>query len=322
MASPNLSELATTTIESRTGELADNMSKNAVLLYRLKERGKQKPVSGGRVIEQELNYAENGTYRRYAGYDQVNISPSDVMTSAEFDWKQVAVAVSISGREQLINSGKERIIGLLASRIENAEKTMVNNLVSDCYSDGTADGSKQIGGLQLLVSDAATSGTVGGINRATWSFWQNQLFDFSVAGVTAGAATMQTAMNRLYLLTSRTTDHTDLIIFDNTFYRYYWESLQAVQRITNEKMAAAGFENLKFMGADVCFDGGIGGACPANHGYFLNTDYIFYRPHRERNMTALDPDRYSVNQDAMVKLIGWMGNMTLSNAQLQGVMTL
>jgi hypothetical protein len=54
--------------------------------------------------------------------------------------------------------------------------------------------------------------------------------------------------------------------------------------------------------------------------YFLNTNYIHYRPHRDRNMVPLDPDRFSVNQDAMVKLIGWAGNMTLSNARLQGVL--
>jgi hypothetical protein len=57
------------------------------------------------------------------------------------------------------------------------------------------------------------------------------------------------------------------------------------------------------------------------HFYFLNTNYIYLRPHRDRNMVPLDPDRFSVNQDAMVKLVGWAGNMCLSNAFLQGVMT-
>ena len=53
----------------------------------------------------------------------------------------------------------------------------------------------------------------------------------------------------------------------------------------------------------------------------LNTKYIHWRPHARRNMVPLDPDRFSVNQDAMVKLMGWAGNMTLSNAFLQGVLT-
>jgi hypothetical protein len=321
MATPNWSEIMTTTLESRTKKLSDNVTKNNAILNRLNKRGKVKPVSGGRVIAQELNYAENSTYKRYSGYETLNISPSEVFTAAEFDWKQAAVAISISGLEQLQNSGPEQMIDLLESRIENAEQTMMNNLSGDFYSDGTADGGKQIGGLQLLVADSPSSGTVGGINRASWSFWRNQAFDATTdGGAAASAANIQKYMNTLYLRCSRGTDHPDLIIADNNYYQHYWESLQAIQRVQNAEMADAGFQTLKFMGADVVFDGGYGGAAPSNHMYFLNTNYLFWRPHRDRNMVPLNPDRFAVNQDAMVKLIAVAGNMTMSNAFLQGVL--
>lgn len=318
MASPNLSELVTTTIRNRTKKLADNMTDNTALFSRLKSKGNVKTVSGGRNITHELAYAENSTFTRFSGYDTLNISPSDVFTAAEYEFKQASVAVTISGLEQLQNSGKEQMIELLGSRITNAENTMINNLSSDAYSDGTADGGKQITGIQALIADDPTTGTVGGINRATWSFWQNQLYDFSVAGATPGSATIQTAMNQLYLACSRNRDRPDLIVADNTYYRYYWESLQANQRFTNESMAAAGFTNLKFMGADVVFDGGQGGDCPANHMYFINTDHLMLRPHKDENMVVAE-DRFAVNQHALVKLILWAGNMTMSNASLQGV---
>jgi hypothetical protein len=321
MASPNLSEIVTTTLRNRSGKLADNVTKNNALLNRLNKRGNVKPVDGGRTIVQELEYAENSTYKRYSGYEVLNIQPSDVFTAAEYDWKQAAVAVSISGLEQLQNSGKEKVIDLLESRIKNAERTMQNNLSADCYSDGTADGGKQIGGLQLLVADTPTTGTVGGINRATYTFWRNQSFDATTdGGGAATAANMQSYMNRLWLQLVRGTDRPDLIIADNNYFRLYWESLQAIQRITSDEMAQAGFQSLKYMDADVVFDGGYGGAAPTNHMYFLNTNYIFLRPHKDRNMVPLDPDRFSVNQDAMVKLTAWAGNMTLSNAFLQGVL--
>jgi hypothetical protein len=84
MASPNISELLTTTIESRGRSLADNVTTNNALLMRLKEKGNVKPVSGGSTIRQELEYAENGTFMYYSGYETLNISPSDVMTAAEF----------------------------------------------------------------------------------------------------------------------------------------------------------------------------------------------------------------------------------------------
>jgi hypothetical protein len=322
MASPNLSEIVTTTLRNRTGQLADNMSDNNALLSRMKKRGKIQTVSGGRTIVQELEYADNATYKRYAGYETLNISPSDVFTAAEFDYKQAAVAVSISGLEQLQNSGEEAIINLLASRIRNAEKTMMNGIAADIYSDGTADGGKQIGGLQLLVSKTPTSGTVGGIDRAQWAFWQNRA---TVSGTAASAANIQDRMNAMALSLVRGTDRTDLIVADGNYFGHYLASLQAIQRITDPEMAAAGFTSLKYFGhggsADVVLDGGIGGNCPTNTMYFLNTDYIHFRPHASRNMVPIGDDRYAVNQDAMVKLIGFAGNMTLSNASLQGVLS-
>ena len=339
MASPNTnwSEITTSTLFYRSKQIADNVEKNNALLSRLREKENVQEVDGGEAIVQPLEYAENSTYRRYTGYDVLNIATSDVFSAAQFAWAQAAVAVSISGLEMLKNSGEERVFNLLEQRIKNAERTMRNNLSSDCYSNGSADGGKQVGGLQLLVADAPTSGTVGGISRGAFGFWQNQAFSFSGNSLSPSVATIQTAMNRLWLAQTRSGDRPDLIIADNIYFRLYWESLQAIQRVTTSKMGEAGFDSLKFMNADVVFDGGFQGGtgllsapttastwtsgtgAPASHMYFLNTDYIFFRPHKDRNMVPLDPDRFSVNQDAMVKLIAFAGNMTLSNAFLQGV---
>ncbi len=345
MTIPNSSwgEIATTTLYNRSRKLADNVTKNNALLRRLEKKGKVKPFDGGQAIIQELEYAENGTFTRYSGYDVLNISPSDVFTAAQYNITQAAAAVTISGLEMLQNAGEEQMINLLDSRIGNAERTMQNNISNDCYSTGTADGGKQIGGLQLLVGDVANSGTIGGIDSQTWGFWQNDVQSFATAGLTAGSATITTMMNRAWLAQARQTDVPDLLISDNTYFRYYWESLQAIQRIQSEDTGMAGFANLKFMNADVVYDGGFqgnttgnvstgsalgaggswlsGSGAPANHMYVLNTDYIFLRPHKDRNMVPLDPDRFSVNQDAMVKLIAWAGNMAMSNRFLQGVIT-
>lgn len=331
MASPNLSEIITTTLRNRTGKLADNVTKNNALLARMKKRGTIKPANGGRTIVQELEYAENATYQRYSGYEVLNIQPSDVFTAAEFDWKQGAVAVTISGLEgEVQNSGPEAIINLLASRIKNAEKTLQNNVWSDMYSDGTASSGKQIGGLQLLVADDPTAGTVGGISRVTWNFWRNQKYSAtSDGGSAASTANIQRFMNALYAKLVRQTDKPDLILADTNYYNLYLNSLQAIQRITSSDDAMAGFESLKYMGADVILDGFAAGAagvagsssaggCPTNHMYFLNTEYIHWRPHPNRNMTPLETVQ-SINQDATVKLIVFAGNMTLSNASLQGV---
>jgi hypothetical protein len=340
LAIPNInwSEITTTTLHNRSRKLADNVTKNNALLRRLSQKSRIKPFDGGQAIVQETEYSENGTYKRYSGYDVLNVSPSDVFTAAQYPIAQAAVAVSISGLEMLQNSGKEKMIDLLESRIGNAERTMQNNLSSDCYSNGTADGGKQIGGLQLLVADTNNSGTVGGIDSAVWGFWQNTVQSFAATGLTPGPTTIQSMMNRAWLAQARQSDKPDLILADNTYFRYYWESLQAIQRITEDRSGMAGFASLKFMDADVVYDGGFQGnstgnvsvlgsggswlsgqGAPASHMYMLNTEYIFLRPHKDRDMVPLDPDRFSVNQDAMVKLIAWAGNMTLSNRVLQSV---
>jgi hypothetical protein len=228
--------------------------------------------------------------------------------------------VSISGLEELMNSGMEQMIDLLESRISNAERTMKNQMAAAVYGDGTADGGKALGGLSLLVA-ANGQGTVGGINATTWTFWRNVAFDATTdGGAAVTPANIQSYMNRVWLQLVRGSDRPDLIVADNNYYRAYLESLQAQQRFTSQDMATAGFESLKYMSADVVFDGGIGGAAPVNSMYFLNTDYIYIRPHSRRQYTALSPDRFSTNQDAMVKLIGWAGNMTTSGRKFQGIL--
>ena len=233
------------------------------------------------------------------------------------------MAVSISGLEMIQNSGENAIIDLLESRIANAEKTLTNNIAVDCYSDGTADGGRQIGGLQLLVAATPTN-TVGGIDASTTvgSFWRNIAFSaVTNGGAAATSANIQSYMNRLYVQLVRGSDAVDMIVADNNYWRLYLESLQAIQRISSDEMASAGFSSLKYMNADVVLDGGFGGGAPTNTMYFLNTDYIYFRPHAERFFTPLGDDRFAVNQDAMVKLIGFAGNMTVSNRRLQGVLS-
>ena len=116
MASPNLSELITTTARHRSGQLADNVSKSNALLSRLSAKGKMRGVSGGRTIVEELEYAENATFKYYSGYEVLDIAPSDVISAAEYNWKQAAVVVSASGLEvDVQNAGKEQIINLLGT---------------------------------------------------------------------------------------------------------------------------------------------------------------------------------------------------------------
>jgi hypothetical protein len=264
------------------------------------------------VIAEELEYAENATFKYYSGYETLDIAPSDIATAAEYNWKQAAVAVSASGLEvEVQNSGKEAVIDLLEKRIQNAFRTMKNQISIGVYSDGTGTSSKQITGLQALVADDPTTGTVGGIDRSTWTFWRNKS-----KSIVTTSALIQGQMQNLWLQCCRGNDKPDLITADLYFYEWYWDALQAIQRITREDKGMQGWASLAFLTADVIYDGDSGH--PDYGMYFLNTDYIYFRPHVNRNFVPL-ARRDAINQDAHVVPIVFAGNLTMSNASLQGV---
>ena len=315
MASPNVSEIVATTIEQRSKKLADNVSKNTALLFKLKTRGKVKPTDGGRLIREELSYAENQTYKRYSAFEPLDIRPQDVITAADYAWKQVAVSVSISGLEEMQNSGRSAFISLIDSRVTVAEASMMNGLSNDLYSDGSADSGKQITGLQAAVSATPTTGTYGSINAANFTFWRNQ---YATADYTK--TTLVPAMDAMYAELVRNQDKPDLIPCDSKMWVLYVSALQAQQRFSNTDMADAGFGNIMFFQAPVVLDGGLGGSAPAGHMYFLNCKHISWRPHTQRNMVPIGDERTSINQDATVKLIGFMGNLCTSNRSLQGLL--
>jgi hypothetical protein len=314
MASPNstFTEIVTTTLAGYSKTLADNVTNNNALLRHIDAKG-NKQIATGRTIVQELEYATNGTAKWYSGYEVLDTSTSNTFTAAEFNYKQLAGNVVISGLEQVENSGKEAIFNLLKSRVKNLEKTLKNTMATALYADGTGTSGKELGGLQLIVAGTPTN-TVGGINASTYSFWRNQVYDFSDESVTASATTIQTAMNTLWLNVIRGADKPDVIVAGSTYFQFYWASLQTNQRFTSDNSAAAGFMNLMFMDAPVFYDD----QCTATNMYMLNTDYLFLRPAQGREFAALG-EKASVNQDALVLPVVWAGNMTCSNRARQGI---
>ena len=339
MASPNLSEIITTTLRNRSTRTADAVTRNNAILEKLNSKGMKKKINGGRSLLRPIEYAMNSTYQRYGGYDVLNIAPQDIITSAEYPWRQAAVAVSISGLEELMNNGKEAVIELLGTRIKNAERSMMNGISYDIYSAGTLP--QQMTGLQALVSTTPAAGTVGGINCANWPFWQNIANSGTTTfGAATNASNIMSYMNQTILPLVRGPDGCDLIVADNTMYAYIGQALQAIQRITDgAERGTAGFPSLVYAFGgkliEVVLDGGfqgyatdpvgIGGA--TNGGspgimYFLNTDYLEFCVHSQRDMVPLGGDRMSVNQDAMVRLIAWAGNLVTTWRRAQAVLTL
>ena len=320
-ANSAITDIIATTIQSRSGELADNLTQNNAILQRLNQKGNVRPFSGGNVILEEIMYEDSTTNNAnsYSGYEVLNIAPDSPISAAQYKISQYADSVTMSGLEMLQNSSKEAIIDLLDGRMQVSEARLLNRISGDLYGDGTGNGGKNLDGLGAAVAAVPTSGTYGGINRATWTFWQNQI----TTGATS--ANILASMTTAAIKQIRGTDKADLIVAGNTMYGYYVGALQSIQRIASEESGAAGFASLKFYGggtsADVVLGGGYGAQETATYMYMLNTNYIFLRPHKERNFVPIGGERQSINQDAIVKLYGWAGNLTTSNSFLQGLLT-
>lgn len=314
MASPNstFDEIVTTTLRRHRKEIADNVSTHNALYRRLSKKGKVQLDPGGYEIAVPLDYAENSTFQRYSGLDVLNIGSSEVLSAAKYEWKQAAVHVVISGRELRQNSGSDRIINLLEARINNAKRTAANNMSDDLYSSGST--TNQIGGIQHIIQDAGT-GTVGGIDSSTYTFWKNQ---FEEAAGTVSKTTIKKEMMDLWLKCIRGTDSPDLIAASTELYTLYWEALSDLQRFAGTEEGDTGFTSLKFMNADVVYDS-AGSGMPATHMYFLNTEYLGLTVHRDANWTVAE-DKVPLQQDAIVKPLLWMGNLTCSNRARQGVL--
>jgi hypothetical protein len=328
-ANTSVTDIIATTIQSRSRDLGDNLTSNNALLRKLKARGNVRTVSGGNVILEEIMYNDTTTNNAnsYSGYELINISPDSPISAAQFSLTQYADAVTMSGLEMLQNSGKEALIDLLDGRMAVSEARLLNRIAGDIYLDGTGNGGKNITGLASAVADSPSTGTYGGIDRATWSFWRNSSFSgVTNGGAAVSAANIQQYMTSLALGLIRGQDKPDLWVADANYFGFYVNSMQAIQRVQSDGAGAAGagFAELKFYGggttADVICDGGIGAQATASHMWALNTKYIFFRPHKDRNFVPIGGERQAINQDAIVKLYGWAGNITCSGAQFQGVL--
>lgn len=310
----NLTELVATTLRNRQKEVADNVTNHNALLMRLESKGGISDADGGRTIVEELIYGDNGNVSWYDGYDTFTIVQNEVIDAAEFGWRQLGGFISISGKEQVMNSGRHAAINFVKARMKQLKAQMRNTAAASIYSDGTGSSGKEFGGLRLLVADnPAAAGTVGGIDQAANAFWRNQIQGDGI--VSYDSTNITSALNTLWLKTIRGTDKPDICLAPSRLYDAYESSLQDLQRFSDGKMARAGFEALKYKTADFVYDEN----CTAERVYLLNTDYLHLKCAPGRKF-ATGEARTIQNADHEVIPVWLMGNLTMSNRSLQGVL--
>mgnify|MGYP000851786994 CR=1 FL=1 len=302
---PNFDALLSTTLKNYQKRLTDNIFKDRVLSWYLQDKGRVR-LRGGTSIVEPLLYASNSTFASYSGYDTVALTPQEGITAAEYPWRQIAVSIAISGIEEAKNSGEQAVLDLLEAKVEQAEETAKSGLNSMLFLDGTGNSGKDFMGLAGIVG---ATGTVGGIDSATETWWR------SYVEATAGALT-EAQMRTAYNSVSSGNDKPDMILTTQTLFEKYESLLTPQVRYSDVKMANLGFENLMFKGAPVSYDP----VCQAGVMYFLNSKYLRLVGHTQKWFEQT-PFVRPENMDARYALILSYGNLTCNNRSRLGKLT-
>jgi len=298
--------------------LVDNIFDSNILTHRMLRKSKA-GATGNKVL-QPLEYGKADAKGFYSGYDVLDTSPTEVFTDAAYDWVQGYASISISGKEEMLNDGKERVIDLLEAKVKNAEKSLKDLFGTTLFGTNTATASGFLG-LGAIVESSGN--TIGGINSSTYTWWKAQEKASSTATYanhvdSTHADFVQKLMREMYGSCTVDNDTPTIIVTTQIIFDAYEESLSAQKRFgaSSKSLADAGFQNLMYRGTPVVVDD----HCPAGEMYFLNEKYLQFRHHRKRNFSFQNFQK-PVNQDAAVAKILWLGALTCSNRSRQGKIT-
>jgi hypothetical protein len=306
MANANFDALLSTTLANYRSQLTDNVFTARPLTYTLMDKGRIRMLNGGTKIVEPLIYGQNSTVASYSGYDSLALTPQEGISAAEYDWKQYAASIAISGIEEAKNNGEQEIINLLEAKIMQAEESMRESFNQMFFGDGTGNSGKDWNGLGNLVE---SGNTVGGINSSTYSYWQSKEEN------TATALTLA-QMSTMYNNVSVGNDHPDTLLTTQTLFEKYEALLQPNLRYTDTKTADAGFQNLLFKAAPVMYDV----HCTGGVFYFLNSKYITLVGHSDKWFSQTEFIKPE-DTDARYALIMCYGNLTVRNRAKQGKLT-
>ena len=311
---PDFNALLSTTLQNYQPTLVDNIFKDLVLLNHLNERGRVQVEDGGTSIVEPLMYAVNNTVSSYSGYDAIDLTPQDGISAAEYQWKQIAASIAISGIEEAKNRGTEAIIKLLNAKVMQAEMSLKSSLNDMLFSNGAGNGGKDFNGLANIVGTQNNS--VGGIDASSNSWW-------NPTQATTMAATLSLQnMADVYNRASKGSDVPDLIITNHTLFEEFESLLTPNVRYQDVAKANAGFTNLMFKQTPLVFDLALATDATDAPMYFLNTKYLKLTGMTGYWFTTTEFQKGTVaGVDARYALVMAFGELTCSNRSRQGYLT-
>jgi hypothetical protein len=268
MSNPNFDNIVATTLKkyfAPDGKAVDNIFKRTALLNWLKDSAKI-DAQGGATAVAPLMYASNSSFQWYSDYDVLTpVHGEEIATAAEYNWKQAAIYIPMSGMEEAKNSGDRAIVNLLKAKTENAERTAAEQFETAFLQySGTEGSGKAWAGLPTLVGDnTSTVTTVGGIDSTTQAYWRSSV------NLTPAALTLA-GLSNAYNTVSWPGDAVDFEITTQALWEKFEGLLQPQQRFMDPKTAESGFSNLIHRGGKVVWSD----LMPSGKWYFLNSRHL------------------------------------------------
>jgi len=285
--------------------LEDQIFNSNPFLMKMYQKGRK--VQGGVKILQPLEYAGTSAADSYSGYDTFSTTPNEMFTDAEYEWRQNYVTINISGLEERKNSGDNAVISLLTSKVNNARKTLEDNLGYQLFAYGNSSdtathgrGAEGIQGLLSAVDDSSNVDSYGGITRSTYTWWKSGYTSWSATAVSESA--IQGIIGDRTIGNSRP----DMILTHQDIYDKIFSLLVDKQRYGSEEMLKAGFQSVVVNGIPVVVDS----HCGSTDIWFLNTsdDKLDFISHQDAAF-KFEPFQKPVDADARTASIIHQGNL-------------
>lgn len=318
MADVNLGEVAATVWEKRIGKKpTDNIFNSRAFFYSMGDNGFKESADGGRVFELGVEFAENTNFHSYGEMDELDTTRIQVFDAARFDQKICAGTVVFSELELL--RARDGKIDLMAEKMDNGKDSHIADMNRQLL--GSASTGTDMGGIQVLISSTPTTGSVGGINRATYSFWRNR--QNSGAQSVSAFDNLRSALTTTYNQCSLggVKNIPRYVCTDRASFQGYEQILVAIEQIAEAKMkeeSDIAFKNemLKFKGAKMFFDEDA----PSGSAFLYNNTNLKVC-YLAGGWMKMYPPRDPYNQLTQVHKVATFGNLVTNGSRHLGVVT-
>lgn len=301
--------LNSTLTKSRKRLIMASIKSNALMAWAF-ATNRVEYEDGGHEITNPLTFGRNPNVTSYEYYDNLPMVQTDEFDTATYNWSRVAGSLVISDQEQDENRGRAQIFKLLRAKMEVLEESIKEKFSTYLYGSGTGTDPY---GLQLLIPDDPTTGTLAGISRVTESQWRTSAYDFS--GSTLDQTNIEEAFDDVMMDLTMKSEKPDIIICGRNIMRLYRAAVRdkvvfALSETKNgSRMADLGFGGVSFNNVPMVYDED----CGVDRCYFINSKYLRLHILRHVNM-KLKRLVAPWTQDAIGRRIVWQGQWCLWKA--------